>query len=168
MKIHAEANSPASTPTRCGAPAGNRNARKHGLRGRKLSREERYIANSTTAFQRETESAVIERFGEVDLYRAAVIQSAVRHETRAQLIGRWLRVAEEQGEKLTLIDRANLLKQLSDASDARDKCLERIGLDKPVSAHGPAPWEHNALAVMQGAGGEPKTTKDTSQAGDVP
>jgi len=124
-----------------GAPRGNQNARRHGLRGRQLSREERYIANSTTTFQRECEAAVIASHGEVNIYHAALVQSAVRHETRAQLIGRWLRIAEEKGETLTLLDRANLLKQLSDASDARDRCLEKMDISKPSPR---PPWEANS------------------------
>jgi hypothetical protein len=112
-----------------GAPKGNGNARRHGLRGRNLLPEEKYIENAARAFQHSTEDAVIVRFGEVGLYHAAVIQSAVRHEIRAKLIGRWLNVAKEQGEKLSLLDQANLLKQLSDASDSRDRCLEKLGLN---------------------------------------
>jgi hypothetical protein len=79
----------------------------------------------------------MQRDGSTTIYQEAVLQSAVRHETRALLAARWLR---KEGEKLKLPDRIALLGTISSATDSRDKCLEKLGLDKDLTA--------NALDVL--------------------
>jgi len=61
----------------------------------------------------------------------ALLQSAVRHETRALLAAKWLR---DQDGKLNLEQRLQLLATISAATDSRDKCLVRLGLDRRDAA----------------------------------
>lgn len=83
-----------------------------------------YIGRLVGQFRKALEAAVTEKHGEVALYHAALIQSACRHEGRAQLLTRWLRLCDE----LSYADRLATLKEVGAASDARDKALKAIGL----------------------------------------
>lgn len=114
----------------------NQNATKHGLRASGLPRGCAYLESQLTAFRRYVRSEM-QRDGSTTIYQEAVLQSAVRHETRALLAARWLR---KEGEKLKLPDRIALLGTISSATDSRDKCLEKLGLDKDLTA--------NALDVL--------------------
>src|ERR1700733_3186235 len=132
------------------APAKNSNAIRHGLLAVKLPKGCSYIRRSVSTFRAAIEEEVIVRFREITTYRAALINSAVRHEQRALLLQRWLREATDSQTAshslqaqavdgkhtstiskqtgLGIMDRAQLLAQISAATDARDKCLERLGL----------------------------------------
>ena len=113
-----------------GAPLANKNATKHGLRASGLPPGCTYVQGQISAFRR----YVRNELGQLSLWQEATLQSAIRHETRALLAARWLRLNED---KLSIAERLNLLKTISDATDRRDKCLAAIGLDgKPAN-----PWE---------------------------
>jgi hypothetical protein len=56
------------------------------------------------------------------------LQSACRHEKRAALAERWLRLEADPDKPSEY--KISLLTQMSAATDARDKCLERAGLGK--------------------------------------
>ncbi len=110
-----------------GAPAGNANARRHGLRCGVLGKGNKDVENVSSKLRLALENAVILRHNEVSILHAAYIQSCTRHEMRAMLLQKWLRT---EGPNIPVLDRAALLKQLSDASDSRDRCLEKLGLGR--------------------------------------
>lgn len=122
---------PEHTPSKAGAKVGNVNAQRHGLRSAELPKGCRYIERTADRLRLDLESEVCGRHGSIGTYRAALIQSACRHEKRASLCERWLRLADGNGEKLSTLDRASLLREVSNATDSRDKCIERLGLDRP-------------------------------------
>lgn len=116
-----------------GAPQGNRNALRHGLRASKLPAGCKYIEIAVNSFRRQIEDAVSESVAQSGVMQAALVHSACRHERRAQLAERWLRINAD----LPLNERLGLLKTISDATDSRDRCLERLRLDvAPVD-----PWQ---------------------------
>jgi len=109
---------------------GNRNRMTHGIRGwltiGSLPKGASYVRRIVGEFRRQIESGVLTVSGELTPYASALCQSATRHEARALLAGRWMR---QQGEGLPLSDRLALLKAIADATDARDRCLEKLGLN---------------------------------------
>jgi len=117
-------------PTRLG----NRNATRHGVYGflaiGSLPKGASYVRRLLGQFERHLREAVQEREGEIRTYHAALIQTACRHEGRAQLLTRWIREADD---KLKLTDKVAVLKEIGAASDSRDKCLERLGLNEIAS-----------------------------------
>ncbi|MEQ8787144.1 MAG: hypothetical protein RIC55_12635 [Pirellulaceae bacterium] len=125
--------------SRPGAPTGNRNATRHGLRGSGLPPGCSYLASQLTTFRRYLRGLVAERQGNVSIYAEAVIQSACRHEKRALLSARWLRI---EGDRLNIDQRSKLLRDEATATDARDKCLAALGLDRQID-----PWD---AALSQG------------------
>ena len=69
-----------------GAPQGNTNAMRHGLRCGTLPSGFRSITNSVSRLRQELETEIVQRHGTVDTYRAALVQSCCRHEQRAALL----------------------------------------------------------------------------------
>ena len=142
-----------------GPPIGNQNAMSSGLRASSLPRSARFIEDQTRVFRRAMRDAVQERTGApATLFEEALLLSAVRHETRAQLAGRWLRI---EGEKLDVEKRLALLKTISDASDQRDRCLQRLGLDRKA---GSDPWASINAYTPQDTperAPDPETTSET-------
>lgn len=117
---------------RGGAPIGNANALKHGLRCGRLPAGCGHIGNAISMFRRTLETESLSVHGELSILHRALINSACRHEQRAQLLQRWLR---KEAGTLKTMDKATLLAQQSAATDQRDKCLERLGLDRDESEH---------------------------------
>jgi len=121
---------PTTAPTtndhrRGGAPRGNANRTRHGLRGTKLppaaKAEERKL-ETFRGWLRETLQADGRT---IDLATAATMQACERHERGALLALRWLRV---EHDKLSLAERLQLLETIARATTARDKALARLGL----------------------------------------
>jgi len=112
---------------RGGAPFGNRNAMRHGLRAGSLPKGASYIAREMVALRREIEDAVLARRGRIELYEAALIQTAVRWERHALLAQRWLRL---NAETMTHEERVRYSREIARASSERDKCLKLLGLDQ--------------------------------------
>ena len=112
-----------------GAPIGNSNRTRSGKRAwsavKRLPKGSGAIRQQLYCERDEVEIATGRQHGEVSLFHAALIQSAIRHSGRAQLLERWLRV--EEG--LSLNERLAVLKEIGAATDSRDKCLQRLGLD---------------------------------------
>lgn len=119
-----------------GAPTGNVNGLTHGMRSSAAVMNVRFnlgkwptklkrIEQAANLFRRAIEAAVVDAHGSVGVYHAALIQSAARWETRAMMAQRWLRLYIEE---LSLPDKLACSKAISEASTARDKCLERLGL----------------------------------------
>jgi hypothetical protein len=61
----------------------------------------------------------------------SLIQSALRHEGRALLLQRKLRL---QSDDLTLDQTRAVLADISDATDRRDRCIRQLGLDRKAKA----------------------------------
>ncbi len=108
-----------------GAPRGNGNAVRHGLRGSKSPAGCSYIDKQTRSLRAAILGELAER-GDLSLYREALAQSCLRHETRALLAARWLREKKD----LDLEKRLALVATISRATDDRDRCLARMGLDQ--------------------------------------
>lgn len=119
-----------------GAPRGNANGMKHGLRSAggvmdfrltlgKFPCKWRYIENAVNPYRASIEQDVIERHGRISLYHAGLIQTAARWEAHAMLVRRWLM---DNIETLSPTEKSALSKAVAEASTARDKCLERLGL----------------------------------------
>ncbi len=88
-------------------------------------------------FRHSLEDVVLQRVGEVSLYSGALIQSACRHEGRAQLLQRWLRELDKGDKSPSIHDKLAILKEIGAASDARDRCLKQLGLhEKPQEDDG--------------------------------
>lgn len=117
---------PKSARSKGGAPRANSNAAKHGLRASKLPKEARSLETPLYQFRKHVRELLVETSGEVTTYAEAVLQSAIRHETRAMLAARYLRVQDD----LKLEQKLTLLDAICKATDARDKCLERLGLNR--------------------------------------
>jgi len=110
---------------------GNRVRMEHGLRSilttGNLPLRCSYVRRIVNAFRNELEHAVFARNGELSLWHAATVQSACRHEQRAQLCMRWIRL---KAESMSDADRLAYLREYGAATDARDRCLRQLGLDK--------------------------------------
>jgi hypothetical protein len=109
-----------------GAPIGNRNSLRHGLRAGSLPKGASYIKREINLLRREIETAVMNRHGEIDLYRAALIQTAIRWERHGMLVQRWLR--REAGE-MDAAQRLAYSRDIARASESRDRCLKELGLN---------------------------------------
>jgi predicted KAP-like P-loop ATPase len=77
------------------------------------------------------ERAVLDRRGEVDVFAAAVIQSAMRWERHALLAQKWLRITPDLDPDQKLA----FSREIARASSERDKCLRLLGLDVRASAN---------------------------------
>jgi hypothetical protein len=117
-----------------GAPMGNKNATRHGLVAGRLPAGCRYIARDISRFRSALEQAVIDAGRDIDIMAAAAIQSATRWETHAQLCRRWLRTEAN----LDPDQRLAFSREIARASSERDKCLDRLGLDRASNAD---PWK---------------------------
>lgn len=90
------------------------------------------------------EDAVLSMHGKVSFYHAALIHSAVRHETVALLKERRLR---QEDDSLSTVEKGTLEDQISKATDLRDKCLSKLGLDKQDEPAWIFPNESNPKAI---------------------
>lgn len=109
---------------------GNRVNVTHGVYGYlatgSLPRGASYIRRQLAGYRKGLEAAVLELRGEITIYSASLIQSAIRHEGRATLLQRWLR---QQEKDLSYSDKVSTLREIGSATDARDRCLKALGLD---------------------------------------
>ena len=149
-----------------GAPKNNRNAIKSGvysfLANGRYPKGAEYVGRLIGQLRLSLEGIVMERESEVTVYNAAVIQSACRHEGRAQLLQRWLRELDKGGSP-SIQDRLAILKEIGNASDARDKCLKALGLhEKPQEEDA---WPTIMVARTQESGA---TAADETTSSDGP
>lgn len=110
-----------------GGQTGNLNAAKHGLSARRLPPGCKRLEGHLRKLQGDLEAAIVDRLGEVGIYQAALIQSAVRHEKTCSLMWRWLRL---EGANMDVDQRVSLLTAAGKATDKRDACLKALGLDR--------------------------------------
>jgi len=131
----------APAPKPNGAPLGNVNALKHGLRAKRLlplgdlGKGFKLVERSLRGFRRSLEAAVIERHGEITLPMAAIVNTAMRAEQSCQLSQRALRDAGQ----LSPSERLSFHRELRLASEQRDRNIRLLGLVKggdPLSDFG--------------------------------
>ena len=148
--------------------AGNRNRTRHGLTAGQLPKGAAYVKRCTDQLRAGLESAVAERNGgEVSLYHAALIQSAIRWERHALLAQRWLR---QEAATLNADQRLAYSREVARASAERDKCLKLLALDVSAFDHQlralySDPWP---TAEPPAATEEASATSETSSAADAP
>jgi hypothetical protein len=114
---------------RGGAPEGNRNNLRWGLRCGQLPADCGHIKRERNKLRRFIEDLVIEAKGEISLLDAALINSAVRWEVHAMLAGRKMQHAAD----LTTMQEVELSREVAKASDNRDKCLKSMGLEQSAN-----------------------------------
>lgn len=118
------------------------------------------------ALQRAVEEA---NGGPATLYQLALIQSARSHERRACYSERWLRRAEEKAPDEATDEKLSLLAAISTAREARDKVLEKLGLQRFGVDDNGDPWTaalnaaDKAPGVDSGASG-PESAETTDEA----
>lgn len=111
---------------RSGAPKGNRNGLRHGMKAGKLPADCQYIEIRMNKFRRELEDAVINVKSEIGLIDAANIQTAMKWERHGALALRWLRT---QVDKLKPTEQLQFSREIAKASTERDKAIALLGLD---------------------------------------
>ena len=123
---------PQATPkNRGGAPRANVNRATHYLRcqlhelpkGKGLH----YITRQCREERRVIEDAVIATGRDIGVYEAATIQTAINWARHGKLCARWLR---GQCSDMTPAELLNFSREIARASAERDRCLERLGLDR--------------------------------------
>jgi hypothetical protein len=154
-------------------PIGNTNNLKHGLLTGSMPKGCTYLKKALGRFRVELEAAVTERRGEVDLYAASLVSSAVHWHRHALLANRWL--AKEV--TLTIDQRVTLSREVARACDQRDKCLKLLGLDRDGSddvllqLYGPVVTSDEPDAEPDGASCEADATESpnsTSEPSETP
>lgn len=111
-----------------GAPLQNRNGVRHGLTAQRLPKGCGWLVRDTEALRRTIEDAVAERNdGEISIFHAALINSSIKWERHGMLSARWLRLHHDE---MSHADRLTFSREVAKAASQRDKCLERLGLDK--------------------------------------
>jgi DNA mismatch repair ATPase MutL len=129
-------NSKSAPAEKRGAPKGNVNGWKHGMRStteryglilgeapRKVKQVQLYAAK----LRRSLEEIVMTHKGKLTILDQAYITTACRFEKLAQLANRWL---GEKYDTHSTMERLQLAKAVADASASRDKALEKLGLDQ--------------------------------------
>jgi len=111
---------------RSGAPKGNTNAIRHGLKGGKLPADCQYIENRCNALRRQVEAALIAVKGAIGIVDAAAVNSVLKWERHGLLAAHWLR---KEAAKLNPSERLKFSEAIAKASDARDKALRSLSLD---------------------------------------
>lgn len=119
---------------------GNSNALKSGLRSKKVLREALRLGKLPAKYAKQEkqlaslrsqiESAVIDTYGEINLTRAALVETVLTNEIRRWLAWLWL---WEAHEKLDPESRLRFMAEMAVASTARDKALERLALGRKVN-----------------------------------
>ena len=139
----------------------NKHALKHGgfasfTTGR-LPKGCAYVQRTVNALRRVLEQAVVDRHGDLSTYHAATVQTACRHECRALLWQRWLR---ERAATMATMELLAVTKEIAAASDARDRCLRSLGIDKGAPSvasllFGDGATRSRALGHPNGSGAQP-------------
>lgn len=93
----------------------------------RLPKHATWIRRYVGRMRRCIEQAVLDAKGGLTLKDAMLVQSVCRHEIRALLAVRWLRLSYDD---MCHADRLRHLDQLGRATEARDKTILRLKLDK--------------------------------------
>jgi len=116
---------------RSGAPRGNRNALRHGLKSGELPKDCKYVEIRINVIRRNIEDAVIACKGKVSLTDAAYINTAIKWERYSILSHRWL---TREYKKLPITERLKITKEIATSSEKRDAALEALYLDEDKAA----------------------------------
>jgi hypothetical protein len=153
---------------RGGAPLGNQNRMAHGLKASKLPKEAKAEECAGYAFRTMLMEALeaIHGKGKVPVMLQAMVQTAHRRELEARLAARWLR----REAKLTLQERLSLAATITSASEARDKIIAKLGLDRGRNSAGDdseSAWDEfdrsNSAAALPDATEEVEAIPGTTQ-----
>ena len=110
-----------------GAPAGNRNALRHGLTTG--SDPAPYITRLTSQFRHEVEQAVLAAVGSITVAAASEIQAAAEWENHRIKVRRWLR---EAAATLTIEQKLSLSREAARAATERTKHLKALCIGSPA------------------------------------
>jgi hypothetical protein len=124
---------PARPPEKMRRPE-NRNAIRSGtfsfLASGRWPKGAGYVSRLTRGLRVALEAAVRERHGDVSVYHGCLIQTAERSEARSLLLQKWLRDAPD----LTTAERVSILHGITGASEARDRAVAKLGIDRNQGA----------------------------------
>lgn len=101
-----------------------------------LAKADAYHGRVMRQVQLALEREILDRRGEVTAAESLAVNSFVRHELRARLLQRKL---SQMADKLTVNEYAALWREISDATERRDKAFTRLGIEKPTD--GTDPWK---------------------------
>lgn len=125
-----------------GAPQGNKNAYRHGLRqsgdrgDRRLlvlpssPSRDRWADRLVDALRRKWEEAVVAQKGQLSRADEEAIQTAAKWELHSIRAGLWLR---RDSEKITHAERMTASREVAEASERRDRALARLALGANTS-----------------------------------
>ena len=136
-----------------GAPKGNTNAIRHGMRGSKLPDGCKYIEGRVNALRRMVEQALIAQKGEIGIVEAAAVNSILKWERHGLLAAHWLR---HEADKLSASDRLKFSEAIAKASDNRDKAIRSLNLDAEKN-----PWDALCQTVDEPESEETDVTQTT-------
>jgi hypothetical protein len=117
-------------PGRSGAPIGNRNNLRHGLRTTTLPKGCESVENDQFRARTMLENAVMRVKGKVDEQDAGYILLAVDGIRRSKLSGKWLR---DSHDKLSPADRERYSEGVSKGLERFIKFVEKLKLDRDTS-----------------------------------
>lgn len=115
-----------------GAHPGNMNAATHGLYSHlhngkwPVYAQEAGLPEDLSSLRVQLEEAVSHRHGGISIKRAALIQSATRHEGAVRLLMLWL----EENPGLPIETRTRMLGQIATLTDKRDASIKGLDLDE--------------------------------------
>lgn len=119
-----------ATDTQCnpgGAPVGNRNAMRHGLRTARLPQGCERIGRDLNRVRMSLEDAVVACKGNVQVNDALRINAAIEWERHRRLAGRWL---NQNFDAMSHDSRLAYSRDAAKAATERNKVTESLGLDQ--------------------------------------
>jgi hypothetical protein len=116
-----------SESSKGGAPRGNQNAMRHGLRSGMLPKGAEYIRRQCADFRQSVEDAVLTLDGGIGVYQASLVQSCTSHLRHALLCRKWLK---DSFDALSHVERLTYSREITRALDSRDRVLKALGLDR--------------------------------------
>lgn len=146
--------------SRPGAPLGNENARRHGLRSPRSPKSDRYIDRTVQEFRRSVETSVLAACGEISVFHAALIHTSCEATRVALAEMQELRKLIE-ADKLDHQHRTAKRQAALKALDLRDRKLRELGIAWQAPAEGPVdPWADFDEARKLESLPKPDTTPD--------
>lgn len=115
------------SPGKHGAPVGNKNAIRHGLRAGSLPKDCKHVEIACNRLRRELEDECLRVKGEVNLQDAACIATALRWERHGALCLRWLRL---RGGELKPAEFIKFSESIARASAERDRAIRLLELNR--------------------------------------
>ena len=123
-----------ATKPQGGAPRGNVNAMRHGLRSGSDPPGCSYITRQASEFRQSLEAKVLAKTGEIDVYESSLIHTAVSWLKHGLKCRRWLRI---NFNDLSADQRVTYSREAPRAFESMTRCLKLLGLDvRPESD----PW----------------------------